>query len=114
MQLIPARGRLLFDVIPRENRSQMQLSPARGRLPGCKGFGLRSPVGCSLAPRGDGYAQAELSRANQQRCSLAPRGDGYLSSRVFFTVHRKMQLSPARGRLHHFANFIRAERTDAA
>ena len=77
MQLIPARGRL-----PLPHRSipttpcRIQLSPARGRLHigTCKISQVH--IGCSLAPRGDGYVLAVL---------------------VFRDA--LMQLSPARGRL---------------
>ena len=40
--------------------------------------------GCSLAPRGDGYEELIEPRCIVNRCSLAPRGDGYIKAVAFW------------------------------
>ena len=75
MQLSPARGRLLNQAGLGILKNAMQLSAARGRLPRVDRK-VTFDAGCSLAPRGDGYANIGFDRAELL-----------------------MQLIPARGRL---------------
>lgn len=74
MQLIPARGRLLFAEILLADVLRIQLIPARGRLRACAVFSTcHSPM--QLIPA-RGRLRLILEQVPEDgRCSLAPRGD---------------------------------------
>ena len=118
MQLIPARGRLLYSMSllshsfrcslsPRgdgykknlrrlSTLKSMQLIPARGRLP-TLAEGKKKTRGCSLSPRGDGYVKSIACRSLYFQMQLIP-ARGRLPELLSDDFnHKGMQLSPARG-----------------
>ena len=74
MQLIPARGRLLFAEILLADVLRIQLIPARGRLPVWKFYGYSFPRMQLIPARGRLLKFLDI-RFITKRCSLAPRGD---------------------------------------
>ena len=107
MQLSPARGRLrptrrdLFRCC-----TVMQLIPARGRLHDFERE-LYGSFNDAAYPR-EGTVTLLLTwkkSSTHVGCSLAPRGDGYQNSRVS-CPSIGMQLIPARGRIHFVGKLI--------
>ena len=120
MQLIPARGRLLYSMSllshsfrcslsPRgdgykknlrrlSTLKSMQLIPARGRLPNVSSV-QNAVVMMQLIPARGRLHPLRQNHPHQRGCSLSPRGDGYVKSIACRSLYFQMQLIPARGRL---------------
>ena len=103
MQLSPARGRLLTQSPLFSKGSTMQLSPARGRLPTGVRLGGTGVLDAAYPREGTVTRPVLITFSNQMGCSLSPRGDGYASLPDTFSAYSLMQLIPARGRLRNIA-----------